>query len=51
VVRDLLNTHYDPTYTQSMQRNFAQFAQARMLEPQDHTMVAMERVAVSLLTA
>ena len=51
VVRDLLTTHYDPTYTQSMQRNFAQFAQARTLEPQDHTMVAMERVAVSLLTA
>ncbi|MBC7917405.1 MAG: tRNA 2-selenouridine(34) synthase MnmH [Rhodoferax sp.] len=51
VVRDLLLTHYDPTYTQSMQRNFAQFAQARILEPQDHTTVAMERIAVSLLTA
>ena len=51
VVRDLLVTHYDPTYTQSMQRNFAQFAQARMLEPQDHTMMAMETVAISLLTA
>ncbi|WP_372527950.1 tRNA 2-selenouridine(34) synthase MnmH [Piscinibacter sp.] len=35
VVRDLLVTHYDPTYLQSMQRNFAGFAAAELIEPTD----------------
>ena len=32
VVEELLTLHYDPVYTRSMQRNFAQFAQALELD-------------------
>jgi tRNA 2-selenouridine synthase len=49
VVQALLETHYDPTYNQSMQRNFIQFAGARQLEPRDHTMAAMVQLAMQLM--
>lgn len=49
VVQALLETHYDPTYNQSMQRNFSQFAQSRQLMPSDHSMNAMQRIAADLL--
>jgi tRNA 2-selenouridine synthase len=49
VVRDLLSLHYDPVYEQSMQRNFRQFPQAVPLEPQNHTLEAMTRLATQLL--
>ncbi len=32
VVRDLLVSHYDPTYAKSVNRNFEQFAQAHVLQ-------------------
>ena len=35
VVRDLLVRHYDPVYLQSMQRNFAGFDNAELIEPCD----------------
>jgi tRNA 2-selenouridine synthase len=35
VVHDLLLTHYDPVYLQSMRRNFSQFAQALDIAPKD----------------
>jgi tRNA 2-selenouridine synthase len=37
VVRELLVKHYDPGYLQSMQRNFVQFAAARVLSPRDRS--------------
>lgn len=49
VVRELLVKHYDPGYLQSMQRNFAQFAAARVLSPQGHSAGAMAVLAQALL--
>jgi tRNA 2-selenouridine synthase len=49
VVRDLLSLHYDPVYEQSMQRNFRQFPQAVLLEPQNHSLDAMSQLATRLL--
>jgi len=49
VVRDLLATHYDPAYQQSMQRNFSQFATATAIRPRDRTMAAMSDLAQALL--
>ena len=51
VVLDLLVSHYDPTYLQSMRRNFAGFAQAAVLQPQDRSVQSMDRLAASLLSA
>ena len=49
VVQDLLTIHYDPVYVQSMQRNFRQFEQSATIEPTDHSMDAMVRLAQTLV--
>jgi len=48
VVRELLISHYDPVYLQSMQRNFAQFDQAQGLTPQNRSQEAMADLAQRL---
>jgi tRNA 2-selenouridine synthase len=48
VVRELLISHYDPVYLQSMQRNFAQFDQAQVLTPQNRSQQAMAELAQRL---
>jgi tRNA 2-selenouridine synthase len=48
VVRELLISHYDPVYLQSMQRNFAQFDQAQGLTPQTRSQEAMAELAQRL---
>jgi len=50
VVRDLLLTHYDPVYRQSMVRNFKQFDQARDIQPRDRSAAAMQALAAQLLS-
>lgn len=50
VVMDLLQQHYDPAYLQSMQRNFAQFTQMRMLTPDNRSVQAMHKLASCLLS-
>jgi tRNA 2-selenouridine synthase len=49
VVLELLLRHYDPTYLQSMQRNFTQYEAARTLAPRDHSVPAMIELAQALL--
>lgn len=49
VVHDLLLSHYDPVYRQSMARNFRQYAQARDIQPTDRSLPAMRKLATSLL--
>ena len=49
VVQDLLLTHYDPVYVQSMQRNFSPFAHARDLAPGERSAAAMEAAAGALM--
>jgi tRNA 2-selenouridine synthase len=49
VVRDLLLSHYDPGYRQSMARNFSQFAQAPELLPRDRSAAAMQALAAQML--
>jgi tRNA 2-selenouridine synthase len=49
VVQDLLTQHYDPTYLESMQRNFSQYDSAVALSPEDHSMQAMLEVAGAML--
>jgi tRNA 2-selenouridine synthase len=49
VVRDLLLTHYDPVYLQSMARNFKQFGSAQDIQPQDRSMAAMQALAALML--
>ena len=48
VVQDLLLTHYDPVYVQSMQRNFSQFAGALDITPGGRSASAMDAVAEQL---
>ena len=48
VVRDLLLTHYDPVYVESMQRNFSQFAQALDITPDGRSASAMDAAAAQL---
>jgi tRNA 2-selenouridine synthase len=48
VVRDLLVTHYDPVYLESMQRNFAGFEAAVVLAPVDGSHATWEQVARNL---
>jgi len=50
VVRDLLLSHYDPVYLQSMARNFKQYAQAQTISPQDRSTPAMKVLAHELVT-
>jgi len=49
VVLELLLKHYDPTYLQSMKRNFTQYESARAVAPRDHSVAAMAELAQSLL--
>ena len=48
VVQDLLLSHYDPVYVQSMQRNFGQFPQAVALQPAGRSASAMDAAAQEL---
>ena len=45
VVQDLLVSHYDPVYLQSIERNFTQFNQANILRPADRSLASMQRLA------
>lgn len=49
VVRALLLEHYDPVYVQSMQRNFARFAQGPALTPPNTEADTLARIADRLL--
>jgi len=49
VVRDLLLSHYDPVYLQSMARNFRQFDRAVEIRPQDRSTAAMRALAQDLV--
>ena len=49
VVRELLTLHYDPVYLQSMQRNFKQYPDAKLIAPEDHSMSAIVKLARSLV--
>lgn len=48
-VLDLLEKHYDPTYTRSMIRHYPQLADGPLLHPADIGDMAYERLARSLL--
>lgn len=48
VVRDLLLTHYDPTYFASMQRNFDQIDQAQVISTTDRSHQSMTLLAQAL---
>lgn len=50
VVRDLLLSHYDPVYVQSMERNFAHYAQAQTISPRDRSAQSMLTLANELVT-
>ena len=49
VVEDLLVRHYDPTYLQSMQRNFVKYPDAPTVTARDHSHEAMQALARTLL--
>lgn len=49
VVRELLLSHYDPVYRQSMARNFRQFEAAPELRPRDRSVAAMQALAAQML--
>lgn len=49
VVLELLQRHYDPVYLRSMRSNFRQFAEARIIEPADHSGAAMAVLAEQLV--
>lgn len=49
VVLDLLHSHYDPAYLQSMVRNFKQFNSATALHPRDRSPESMMLIAQQLL--
>jgi tRNA 2-selenouridine synthase len=49
VVRDLLLTHYDPTYASSLQRNFSQSGQATPLRADNRSPQAMQALARQLV--
>jgi len=51
VVMELLTSHYDPVYLQSMRRNFLHFEQARIVKPLDRSLGAMQQLASRLGTA
>lgn len=51
VVLALLTEHYDPVYLQSMERNFAQYAQALTVQAQGIDDAAMQTLARALLAA
>lgn len=49
VVMDLLKTHYDPAYQQSMERNFEQFSGAKTIAPTDRSPLAMRALADEII--
>ena len=49
VVRELLLRHYDPVYLQSMRRNFAHYAAAQVIAPQDRSVGTMTALAQQML--
>ena len=49
VVRELLLKHYDPVYLQSMRRNFAHYAAAQVIAPQDRSVGTMTALAQQML--
>jgi tRNA 2-selenouridine synthase len=49
VVQDLLTSHYDPAYSQSMERNFVLFKDSKTIAPIDRSMRAMTDLAVQLI--
>lgn len=49
VVRELLVTHYDPVYLQSMQRNFSGFSDALRVAPENGDASTLAGVAKALL--
>ena len=51
VVRELLLKHYDPGYASSTARNFAAFADARAIAPQDRSAESMARLARELVSS
>ena len=51
VVLDLLHSHYDPAYLQSMVRNFKQFDSAVALYPRDRSPEAMTLIAQQVVSA
>ncbi|MBL0422059.1 tRNA 2-selenouridine(34) synthase MnmH [Ramlibacter sp. AW1] len=48
VVQELLVTHYDPTYSASIERNFRQWSQARVLAARDRSGESMNDLAREL---
>ena len=51
VVQELLTLHYDPVYTQSMERNFQQFSTALLMSPTDRSQAAMRFLAQDIRRA
>lgn len=51
VVQDLLVRHYDPTYLQSMQRNFVKYPEAPTRQARNHSHEAMAEVAREILSS
>ena len=49
VVRELLLKHYDPGYAASIERNFAGYADARVIAPADRSAAAMAALAREIL--
>ncbi len=49
VVQELLVKHYDPVYLQSIRRNFAQYASAKVIAPRDRSVAAMSALAKTLM--
>jgi len=51
VVRELLERHYDPVYSHSMQRNFQGFEKAPIVQPEDRGPKALQAIARQLAAA
>ena len=51
VVLELLTGHYDPMYTQSISRNFTQFAQAQPLVLSDRSPASLASAARALMAS
>jgi tRNA 2-selenouridine synthase len=49
VVRELLVKHYDPGYAASIERNFAGYADAKVIAPADRSAAAMAELAREIL--
>ena len=49
VVRELLTTHYDPTYFASMKRNFEHIDQAKIITAADRSQASMTQLAKALV--